>query len=149
MRNLVDLAIEAHGGLKLWPEIKEVELRLSLTGVLFQIKGYPAGLPNITMKIAAHEQRMSISPYPQTGQIGHFMPQRVWIEDAAGKISGQLENPLSSFAGHRGTNYRRCISSAMRSGTTSQRHSCFWSPASKHASSNHTKKMVRYGGACM
>jgi hypothetical protein len=52
------------------------------------------------MKIAAHEQRMSISPYPQTGQIGHFTPQRVWIEDAAGKISGQLENPLSSFAGH-------------------------------------------------
>jgi len=100
LRNLVDLAIEAHGGLKLWPEIKEVELRLSLTGVLFQIKGYPAGLPNITMKIAAHEQRMSISPYPQTGQIGHFTPQRVWIEDAAGKISGQLENPLSSFAGH-------------------------------------------------
>jgi hypothetical protein len=93
LRNLVDLAIEAHGGLKLWPEIKEVELRLSLTGVLFQIKGYPAGLPNITMKIAAHEQRMSISPYPQTGQIGHFTPQRVWIEDAAGKISGQLENP--------------------------------------------------------
>lgn len=53
MRNLVDLAIEAHGGLKLWPEIKEVELKLSLTGVLFQVIGYSAGLPNITMQIAA------------------------------------------------------------------------------------------------
>jgi hypothetical protein len=101
--NLVDLAIEAHGGLKLWREIKEIELKLSMTGIMFRIKGYPEGLPNITMKIAAHEQRMSISPYPQPGQIGRFTPQRVWIEDAAGKIGGQLEDPLSSFAGYTAT----------------------------------------------
>src|SRR5271170_4612326 len=94
LSNLLELAMEAHGGLKLWREIKEVELKLSLTGVLLQIKGRPAGLPNITMKIVAHEQRMSISPYPHAGQIGHYTPQLVWIEDAAG-ISGRLENPLS------------------------------------------------------
>jgi hypothetical protein len=41
LTNLVDLAIEAHCGLKLWPEIKEVELRLSLSGVLFQNQRIP------------------------------------------------------------------------------------------------------------
>src|SRR5258706_4692917 len=100
LSNLLDLAIEAHGGLKLWREIKEVELKLSLSGVLLQSKGHAAGLPNITMKIAMHDQRMSILPYPQPGQIGNFMPQRVWIEDTSGKTIGHLEYPLRSFAGY-------------------------------------------------
>ena len=36
LSNPLDVAIEAHGGLKLWREIKEVELKLSLTGGLFR-----------------------------------------------------------------------------------------------------------------
>jgi hypothetical protein len=52
------------------------------------------------MKIVMHDQRMSILPYPQPGQIGNFTPQRVWIEDSSGKTIGQLEYPLSSFAGY-------------------------------------------------
>jgi hypothetical protein len=100
LSNLRDLSVEAHGGLKLWREIEAVELKLSLTGEVLRSKGHAAGLPNITMKIAAHVQRMSISPYPQAGQIGHFTPERVWIEDISGKIVVQLDDPLSSVAGY-------------------------------------------------
>jgi len=45
LSSLLDVAIEAHGGLKLWREIEEVELKLSLTGVLFQSNGHWSSLP--------------------------------------------------------------------------------------------------------
>lgn len=95
LSNLVELAVEAHGGLKLWREIKEVELKLSLTGVLFQNKGHPAGLPNITMKIATHQQRVSILPYPQPGQIGHFTPRRVGSKTPPATSADNLKIPLA------------------------------------------------------
>jgi hypothetical protein len=40
MSDLLDLAMNAHGGLGRWREIKTLDLRMSLTGNLFRIKGY-------------------------------------------------------------------------------------------------------------
>ena len=51
MSGLLDLALKAHGGLDRWREVKSLEVRVSLTGALYHLKGYPEGVPNVTMRI--------------------------------------------------------------------------------------------------
>jgi len=45
MSGLLDLALKAHGGLDRWREVKSLEVRVSLTGALYHLKGYPEGCP--------------------------------------------------------------------------------------------------------
>ncbi len=40
MGDLLDLALEAYGGLERWHEIQSLDARLSLTGGLYRLKGY-------------------------------------------------------------------------------------------------------------
>jgi hypothetical protein len=41
MNSLLKLAIEAHGGLNRWNDLKSVKAHLSVTGVLWHVKGRP------------------------------------------------------------------------------------------------------------
>jgi hypothetical protein len=48
MNELLELALSAHGGLERWREVQTIDLKLSITGGLFRIKGFPEGLPNVS-----------------------------------------------------------------------------------------------------
>jgi hypothetical protein len=41
MNSLLKLATEAHGGLNRWNELKSLKAHLSVTGVLWHVKGRP------------------------------------------------------------------------------------------------------------
>ena len=43
MRALLDFALHAHGGLERWRKVESLDVRVSLTGGLYRIKGYPGG----------------------------------------------------------------------------------------------------------
>jgi len=43
VKNLLELAFEAHGGLTRWSHLKAVTDDLSVTGALWQIKGHTLG----------------------------------------------------------------------------------------------------------
>jgi len=45
MSELLDLALQAAGGLERWRQIRSLDVRVSVTGALYQIKGYPEGVP--------------------------------------------------------------------------------------------------------
>ncbi len=45
MSELLDLALQAHGGLERWREVQSLDVRVSLTGGLYRLKGYPEGVP--------------------------------------------------------------------------------------------------------
>ena len=100
MSDLLELAMSAHGGLDRWREIKTLDLRMSLTGSLFRIKGYPEGVPNVLMHVDT--QRIAVDPSPWTGvgTVGHFIPDRVWITDGERRVVEDRSNPRASFAGH-------------------------------------------------
>ena len=53
MSELLDLALQAHGGLERWREVQRLDMRVSLTGALYRLKGYPEGVPNVNMRIDA------------------------------------------------------------------------------------------------
>jgi hypothetical protein len=100
MSELLDLALQAAGGLERWRQIRSLDVRVSVTGALYQIKGYPEGVPETTMRIDTRTPSVIISPYSRPDRRGYFTPDRVWIEDRAGKIIEERKNPRASFAGH-------------------------------------------------
>ena len=60
MNQLLDLAVEAHGGLERWRAIERLEVSLSCSGFSFlRMKGYPEGLPNITARIKMRRQPLA------------------------------------------------------------------------------------------
>ena len=100
MTKLLDLVLRAHGGLERWREVQRLDVRLSLTGSLFRLKGYPKGLRNVNMRIDARRPAVTIAPYAQPDGRGFFTPDRVWIEDDDGCIINERNHPRDSFAGH-------------------------------------------------
>jgi hypothetical protein len=100
MSELLDLALTAHGGHDRWRRIHSLKARLSLTGALYKAKGFPDGVPNVTMTVDAHRPSLSVAPYGPPGGRGFFTPDRVWIEDGAGKVVQERQHPRDSFAGH-------------------------------------------------
>ena len=61
MSELLDLALTAYGGHDRWRRIHSLEARLSLIGALYA-KGFPDGVPNITMTVDAHRPALSVAP---------------------------------------------------------------------------------------
>ena len=45
MSELLNFVLKAHGGLERWREVQSLEARVSLTGGLYQLKGYRKGCP--------------------------------------------------------------------------------------------------------
>jgi hypothetical protein len=41
MSGLLHVALQAHGGLERWREVQSLDVRVSLTGGLYRLKGYP------------------------------------------------------------------------------------------------------------
>ena len=124
MSDLLELAMSAHGGLDRWREIKTLDLRMSLTGSLFRIKGYPEGVPNVLMHVDTQRIAVDTSPWTGVGTVGHFIPDRVWITDGERRVVEDRRNPRASFAGHvrstRGTNCSASILQATPFGTISR-----------------------------
>jgi hypothetical protein len=131
MSDLLQLALKSHGGLDRWRDVRSLDVRLSLTGGLYRLKGYPEGAPNATMRVDARRPAVTITPYARPDGRGHCTPDRVWIEDGTGRVVDERDNPRDSFAGQvletPGTSYTGSTSPAMRCGTTSRLR--FFSPS--------------------
>ena len=63
MSGLLNRAVDAHGGLERWREVRYLDVRLSVSGGLFQIKGHPEGLRNVIM-------RANCSVHPRNNNFG-------------------------------------------------------------------------------
>jgi len=100
MTDLLELAIEAHGGLERWRDIQQLNLCVSLTGPMYVIKGQANGMTNVFMRVETSEPVVDISPFPVAGQAGHFRADRTWFSDRTGKTVGERDNPRATFSGH-------------------------------------------------
>jgi hypothetical protein len=50
MGGLLNRAVDAHEGLERWREVRYLDVQLSVSGGLFQIKGHPEGLRDVIMR---------------------------------------------------------------------------------------------------
>jgi hypothetical protein len=100
MGGLLELVLEAHGGLEPWRQVQSLDVRVSPTGGLYQLKGYPEGVPNVTMRIDPPRPPLTVSPYAHPDQRSYFTPERVWIEDRIGQLVEERKNQGDSFKSH-------------------------------------------------
>ena len=63
MKDLLSRALEAHGGLSRWREIEAFQLKVSIGGGLWRLKGLPDGLRDVTLRIQAHLSTTLLKPF--------------------------------------------------------------------------------------
>ncbi|MEV0070538.1 hypothetical protein [Amycolatopsis sp. NPDC050768] len=100
MSDLLDIAVEAHGGLKRWNELNSVTAHLSNGGVVFPLKGQAGLLDDITVRVDLHRQFTSHAPFGGPGLRTAFRGEHVAIENEAGEVVEERDNTRASFAGH-------------------------------------------------
>jgi hypothetical protein len=101
MTALLDLALEAHGGLDNWKGVTGVNLRLTLGGYLFEIKQHPHGLRAALVKVDARRPRTLIVPFPERGKRGIYQEGKVWVQTDTGAMVEDLPAPRTAYEGHQ------------------------------------------------
>src|SRR5260370_31651398 len=82
MKDLLTRALDAHGGLSRLREIEAFQLKVSLGGGLWRLKGLPDGLRDVTLRVQAHRPVVTITPFRGAARPGPFPPDRASIADA-------------------------------------------------------------------
>ncbi|HEY3041703.1 MAG TPA: hypothetical protein VGJ66_23410 [Pyrinomonadaceae bacterium] len=76
MNDLLRVAVEAHGGLSRWNKLKTVRASLSITGAIWQVKGKPDVLKDVSIEAQLHEERWT-THFNDQGKRTVFEPNRI------------------------------------------------------------------------
>ncbi len=97
MHELINLAVEAQGGLDRWRKFNTVTAHLVVGGVLWEQKGHGGVIDEVDVEVNLLEQKTSHIPGPAWHTA--YTPHRIAIETGNGEVE-ELYNPRSSYAGH-------------------------------------------------
>jgi hypothetical protein len=100
MGDLLETAIDAHGGLERWNQLEGVSARLIQGGALWGLKGHAGVLDDVVVTMRLHDERVSHRPFGAADLHSVFTPERVAIENGDGTVVEALDQPRASFAGH-------------------------------------------------
>ena len=100
MNDLLQLAVEAHGGLERWSQLTNVKASLSVTGNLWQLKAQPDALKEIGIEAQLKHQQLT-TQLIGTNRRAVFTPDRVSIESQSGIVEEARAEPHSAFQGQR------------------------------------------------
>jgi len=78
-------AVDAHGGLLRWNQLKTVKASLSITGAIWQLKGKPNTLKDTSIEAELHNKRLII-PFNGQGTRTLFQPTRIIMEKEGGRF---------------------------------------------------------------
>ncbi|HEX8531275.1 MAG TPA: hypothetical protein VF646_14690 [Cytophagales bacterium] len=98
MHELVNLAIQAQGGLERWRQFHAVSAHLDVGGVLWGLKRQAGVIEAVDVRVSLREQEVSHTPNPEWHT--RYTPGRVAIQTAEGAVLEELPNPRASFGGH-------------------------------------------------
>lgn len=98
MNDLLEFAIDAHGGLERWYQLDWIDADLSVTGAIWQVKGKPDLLNNIRIEAPLHAQRLVTHLVGQNKRF-FFTPSRITIEGEDGHLIEARNDPRSAFRG--------------------------------------------------
>jgi hypothetical protein len=99
MTDLLRAAVDAHGGLSRWNQLKTVKASLSITGAIWQLKGKPDTLKDISIEAELHNERL-ITHFNGRGTRTLFQPTRIIMETEGGRFVDSRDDPRSAFRGH-------------------------------------------------
>jgi len=97
MNDLLTTAVNAHGGLKRWNEIKSIQVAAQITGAIWFVKGQGDYLKDIIMSVDTRMERM-VTDFPGQDKRIRFEPNRIVMEKSDGKLIEARDDPEASFA---------------------------------------------------
>lgn len=100
MSDLLELAVQAHGGWERWQQLNKLTAHIAATGGLWRMKGWPDALADATVTIELHRQHVEYAPFLAAGQRSVFTSERTAIVDVTGAVIEQRVAPKDAFAGH-------------------------------------------------
>jgi len=101
MNDLLEAALEAHGGLARWNQLESVTAHLIQGGALWALKGQAGVLDDVIVTASLHQERASHRPFGAADRRSVFTAERVAIVSDEGTILEALDQPSASFAGHK------------------------------------------------
>jgi len=99
MNDLLNLAVEAHGGLKRWSRVEAVTAAASITGEIWRVKSKPDYLKNVIFKVETKRERVTMD-FPGQDKRSVFEPNRVEMQRRDGTVVATRDDPEASFQGH-------------------------------------------------
>jgi hypothetical protein len=98
MNDLLQKAVNAHGGLKRWNEIGSVTVAASLTGAIWFVKSQGDFLKDVVMTVDTRKERMPTN-FPGQDKRFLFTPERLVMEKRDGTLIQARDTPEKSFEG--------------------------------------------------
>lgn len=99
-KQLVDLVLEAHGGLIKWNQFNTVKAHVSLGGITWGVKGHEGIMNDVHFTGNTHTLLDSWSPMFEAGLRSSFDGKDVSLINTAGEKVEELKDARSSFEGH-------------------------------------------------
>jgi hypothetical protein len=100
MNDLLELAVEAHSGLKRWSRLTTVKASLYITGKLWQLKAQPEALKDVVVEAQLKRQQL-ITHFIRKSRRSVFTPDRVSIESTSWILEEGRDDLRSTFQGQR------------------------------------------------
>src|ERR1700733_7069018 len=100
MNDLLTTAVNAHGGLKRWNEIKSIQVAAHITGAIWFVKSQGDYLKDIVMSVDTRKERM-VTDFPGQDKRIRFEPSQIVMEKADGTLIQVRDNPEASFVGQQ------------------------------------------------
>jgi hypothetical protein len=98
MSDLLEVVMEAHGGLARWHQVSAVTIAVSITGGIWYVKGQADVLKDIVMVADTHQERVTTT-FMSGGRTTVFEPDRVLIQGPDGIVEEDRYNPEQTFVG--------------------------------------------------
>jgi len=96
MNELLNLAVNAHGGLERWNKVKSLKVAASITGAIWFVKGKGDALKNVVMTVDTKAECL-VTDFPGQDKRSIFEPAHIVIEKVDGTIIESRDNPEESF----------------------------------------------------
>jgi hypothetical protein len=91
MSDLLETAIEAHGGPDRWHELDSVSARLIQGGGLWELKRQAGVLDDVVVTASLHDERVSQRPFGPPDRHSLFTPERLAIDNGDGTVVEALD----------------------------------------------------------
>ncbi len=120
MTELLDVVVEAHGGLDRWNQLNNIKAKLTVAGAIWEFKQKPGLLTDVTFESGIHDQQQVVTQISRAKAIkAYFAPTSCLSETKKAKSCGRvttLATPLMPLA--LGMSSTLAILAATRRGTT-------------------------------
>lgn len=99
MSDLLQLALEAHGGLERWNQIHHVETELSIVGAIWHVKSKPDFFKSVHLSAQTQHEHVELFPVGEAGNRTIFESDTLRLQNGVGETIEVRQNPESSYVG--------------------------------------------------